>query len=34
LNFEKKIGLEIKLLGIAVGILAVICSVHTLLLIS
>jgi len=30
LNFEKRVGIEIKLLGVAVGILAVICSVHTL----
>jgi len=30
MNFEKRVGIEIKILGVAVGILAVICSIHTL----
>jgi len=34
LDFEKRIGLEIKLLGVAVLILGIVCTVHTLLLIS
>jgi len=28
MNFEKKTGIEIKLLGLAVGILAVLCAYH------
>jgi len=34
MEFEKRVTLELKLLGVAVGVLAVICSIHTLLLIS